>query len=164
MQDDVIRTQVFVPQDAAFGISPGDKTIIHVPEIPGRVFTGTVTRMSDSLQPGTRTLLAEIDVPNTDGLLEPGIYCTVELQIPSKTASFSVPSEALIFNSDGLQVAVVENGVVHLRKISVARDLGTTIEVNDGLKPGDKVIRNPPVQLVEGTKVSVAAAPVKPAR
>ncbi|UXN58625.1 efflux RND transporter periplasmic adaptor subunit [Phyllobacterium zundukense] len=109
-------------------------------------------------------MLTEIDVTNTDRLLEPGIYCTVELQIPSKVASFSVPSDALIFNSDGLQVAVVDNGIVHLRKISVARDLGTTIEVNSGLKSGDKVVRNPPVQLVEGTEVSGAAAPVTPAR
>jgi RND family efflux transporter MFP subunit len=160
MQADVIRTQVFVPQDAAFGVSPGDKASIEVPEIPGRIFSGTVTRIADSLQPGTRTLLTEIDVPNPDGLLTPGIYCTVQLQVPLKSPSLSVPSDALIFNADGLQVAVVEGGIVHIRKISVVRDLGTTIEIADGLKQGDVVIRNPPVQLAEGSKVRVDAGPI----
>lgn len=163
MQGDVIRTQVFVPQDEAFGVSPGDKASIEVPETPGRIFSGTVTRIADSLQPGTRTLLTEIDVPNPDGLLTPGIYCTVQLQIPRKTPSLSVPADALIFNADGLQVAVVEDGIVHIRKVSVARDLGTIIEVKDGLKQGDKVIRNPPVQLVEGSKVRVNTETVAPA-
>ena len=108
-------------------------------------------------------MLTEIDVPNPDGLLTPGIYCTVQLQIPRKTPSLSVPADALIFNANGLQVAVVEDGIVHIRKVSVARDLGTTIEVKDGLKQGDKVIRNPPVQLVEGSKVRVNTETVAPA-
>ena len=97
-------------------------------------FRGKVTRIADALQPGTRTLLTEIDVPNPDGALSPGIYCTVELQIPRKMPSLIVPADAIIFNKGGLQVAVVENGVVHLRKITVARDLGTQIEVRDGVE------------------------------
>ena len=98
---------------------------MHVPEMPDRSFPGTVTRIADALQPGTRTLLTEIDIPNPDGVLSPGIYCTVELHIPRKTPSLIVPADAIIFNSNGVQVAVVENGVAHIRKISVARDLGT---------------------------------------
>ena len=152
----VIRTQVFVPQDQAFGLAPGVKAMLQVPEIPGRTFPGTVTRIADALQPGTRTLLTEIDIPNPDGALTPGIYCTVELQIPRKTPSFSVSADAIIFNADGLQVAVVENGVAHIRKISVARDLGTEVEVRDGVKQGDLVILNPPVELVDGSKVQVS--------
>ena len=162
MQGNIIRAQVFVPQDEAFGLAPGVKATLQVPEIPGRTFPGTVTRIADALQPGTRTLLTEIDIPNPDGALTPGTYCTVELQIPRKTPSFSVSADAIIFNADGLQVAVVENGVAHIRKISVARDLGTTVEVRDGVKQGDLVILNPPVELVEGSKVQVspeAAAP-----
>ena len=115
-----------------------------------------MTRIADALQPGTRTLLTEIDIPNPDGVLTPGIYCTVELQIPRKTPSFSVSADAVIFNADGLQVAVVENGVAHIRKISVERDLGTEVEVRDGVKQGDLVILNPPVELVEGSKVQVS--------
>jgi RND family efflux transporter MFP subunit len=153
MQSNVIRTQVFVPQEQAFGVSPGVKAVVRVPEIPDRTFPGKVTRIADALQPGTRTLLTEIDVPNPDGALAVGIYCTVELQIPRKTPSLLVPADAIIFNRDGVQVAVVENGVAHIRKVSVARDLGTAVEVRDGVKQGDQVILNPSVNLVDGSKV-----------
>ena len=146
-----------MPQDHAFGLVPGVKATLEVPEIPGRTFPGTVTRIAEALQPGTRTLLTEIDIPNPDGALTPGTYVTVELQIPRKTPSFSVPADAIIFNSDGLQVAVVENGVAHIRKISVARDLGKEIEVRDGVRQGDLVILNPSVELAEGSKVQVGA-------
>ncbi|MGY3291967.1 RND family efflux transporter MFP subunit [Bradyrhizobium sp. LM3.6] len=74
MHSDVVRTQVFVPQDEAFGVGPGVDAEIRVPEIPGRTFAGKVTRIATALQPGSRTLLTEIDVPNPDGLLSPGIY------------------------------------------------------------------------------------------
>lgn len=162
MQGDVIRAQVFVPQDQAFGLTPGVKAVLQVPEIPSRSFPGTVTRIADALAPGTRTLLTEIDIPNPDGVLTPGTYCTVELQIPRKTPSFSVSADAIIFNADGLQVAVVENGIAHIRKISVARDLGTEVEVRDGVKQGDLVILNPPVELAEGSKVQISPAAVGP--
>jgi RND family efflux transporter MFP subunit len=162
MQSNVIRTQVFVPQDQAFGLKPGVDAVVHVPEIPDRTFPGKVTRIADALQPGTRTLLTEIDIPNPDSVLTPGIYCTIELQIPRKTPSLSVPADAIIFNRDGLQVAVVENGLAHIRKISVARDLGTEVEARDGVKPGDQVILNPSVDLVEGSKVQVRAGSAGP--
>jgi RND family efflux transporter MFP subunit len=155
MQSNVIRTQVYVPQDQAFGLRPGVDAVVRVSEIPDRTFPGKVTRIADALQPGTRTLLTEIDIPNPDGILTPGIYCTIELHIPRKTPGLSVPADAIIFNRDGLQVAVVEDGVVHIRKISVARDLGKEVEARDGVKPGDQVILNPSVDLVEGSKVRV---------
>ena len=72
MQSNVIRIQVYVPQDEAFGVAPGVDAVVRVPEIPDRDFPGTVTRIADALQPGTRTLLTEIDVPNPDGALPPG--------------------------------------------------------------------------------------------
>jgi RND family efflux transporter MFP subunit len=153
MHSHIVRTQVFVPQDQAFGLAPGVKAVVRVPEMPDRTFPGEVTRIADALQQGTRTLLAEIDVPNPDGALTPGIYCTVELQIPRKTPSLLVPANAIIFNRDGLQVAVVQNGVAHIQKISVARDLGTQVEVHDGVKAGDQVILNPTVDLMDGTQV-----------
>jgi RND family efflux transporter MFP subunit len=156
MQSNVIRTQVFVPQDQAFGLGPGVEAVVRVPEIPNRTFPGKVTRIAEALQPGTRTMLTEIDIPNPDGALAVGIYCLVELHIPRKTSSLLVPAEAIIFNPDGLQVAVVENGVANIRKVSVARDLGTTVEVSDGVKAGDQVILNPAVDLVEGSKVSTS--------
>src|SRR5882757_298280 len=159
MKGNVIRTQVFVPQDEAFGLQPGVPAVVHVPEMPDRSFPGTVTRIADALQPGSRTLLTEIDIPNPDGVLAAGIYCTVELHIPRKVPSLSIPAGAIIFNADGVQVAVVENGVARLRKITVARDLGTAVEALGGVKPGDQVILNPSVDLVDGAKVQVAANP-----
>ena len=155
MHSDVIRIQLYVPQDEAFGLSPGVAAVVRVPEIPGRSFPGTVTRIATALQPGTRTLLTEIDVPNSDQALTPGIYCTVELQIPRKTPSLIVPSEAIIFNREGLSVAVIENGVAHIRKITEVRDLGTVVEVSEGVKDGDQVILNPPVDLTDGHKVTI---------
>ena len=155
MHPDVIRTQLYVPQDAAFGVAPGVDAVVHVPEIPNRSFPGKVTRIASALQPGSRTLLTEVDVPNPDGALSPGIYCTVELFIPRKTPSMIIPADAVVFDENGQHVAVVENGTVHLQKIVVARDFGTEVEVHDGVKPGDQVILNPMVNLAEGSKVAV---------
>jgi RND family efflux transporter MFP subunit len=152
-KSDVMRIQLYVPQDAAFGVAAGVAAVVRIPEIPDRTFPGTVTMTADALQPGTRTLLTEIDVPNPDGILSPGMYCTVELQIPRKTPALIVPAEAIIFNADGLQVAVVENGIAHIRKVDLARDLGTTVEVRDGVKDGDEVVLNPPVDLADGGRV-----------
>jgi RND family efflux transporter MFP subunit len=154
MHPDVIRTQVFVPQDEAFGLGPGVDAVIRVPEIPDRTFPGKVTRIASALQPGSRTLLTEIDVPNPDGALSPGIYCTVELLIPRKTPSMIVPADAVVFDRSGVHVAVVENGAAHLQKITIARDFGTYVEVHDGVKPGDQVILNPMIDLAEGSKVT----------
>ena len=153
MQQDVIRVWVYVPQDAAFGVAPGVEAIVRVPELPDRDFSGTVTRIADALQPGTRTLLTEIDIPNPDGALTPGTYCMIELQIPRKTPSLLVPADAIIFNRNGMQVAVANNGKVEIRKVKVKRDLGTRVEVDSGVKAGDQVILNPPVTLVDGSKV-----------
>ena len=108
----MIRTQVYVPQDQAFGVAPGVEAVVRVPELPDRSFPGKVTRIADALEPTTRTLLTEIDVPNPDGALPSGIYCAVELHIPRKAPGLIVPADAIVFNADGLRVAVVDKGIV----------------------------------------------------
>jgi RND family efflux transporter MFP subunit len=155
MRSDVVRVQLYVPQSEAIGLAPGVDAVFRVPEIPDRTFPGKVTRTADALQPGTRTLLTEVDVPNPDGALSAGIYGTVELHVPRKSPSFSVPAEAIIFDRNGMQVAVAHDGRAKIRKIGVTRDLGTRVEVNTGVKAGDRVILNPPVNLVDGSKVEV---------
>jgi RND family efflux transporter MFP subunit len=155
MQQDVIRVWAYVPQDAAFGVVPAVAATVRVPELPDREFAGKVTRIADALQSGTRTLLTEIDIPNSDGALKTGIYCTIELHIPRKTPSLLVPADAIIFNRNGMQVAVVNNGKAEIRKVEVKRDLGTRVEVDSGVKAGDQVILNPPVTLADGSKVQV---------
>lgn len=159
MHSNVIRIQLYVPQDEAFGVEPGVKAVVHVPEIPNRDFPGTVTRIARALQPGSRTLLTEIDVPNSDGALSPGIYCRVDLHIPRKTPSFVVPADAIIFNENGLHVAVVKDGSVNLQKISIARDFGKQVEVREGVAAGDLVVLNPSVDLANGSKVAPQPRP-----
>jgi RND family efflux transporter MFP subunit len=162
MHSNVIRVQLYVPQDEAFGVAPGVDAVVHVPEIPDRSFPGKVTRIASALQPGSRTLLTEIDVPNPDDALSPGIYCTVELHIPRRTPSLVVPADAVVFDQDGLHVAVVENGAVHLQNILIARDFGKEVEVREGVKPGDQVILNPMVNLADGSKVAPQKPPAEP--
>ena len=157
MQDNVIRVWVYVPQDSAFGVTPGIDAVVRVPELPDREFPGKVTRIADALQSGTRTLLTEIDLTNPDGALAPGIYCTVELHIPRKTPSLLVPADAINFNRNGMQVAVVNDGKAELRKVKVKRDLGTRVELDSGIRAGDQVILNPPVTLADGSKVQPRA-------
>jgi RND family efflux transporter MFP subunit len=159
MNDDVLRIQLYVPQDQAFGVAPGVEAVVRVPELPGREFPGTVTRIADALQPGTRTLLTEVDVPNPDHALPAGVYCTVELKIPRKTPSLIVPAAAIVFNADGLSVMVIEDGVARVRQVTESRDFGTTVELSAGVKDGDQVILNPPVDLTDGHKVTVRQGP-----
>jgi RND family efflux transporter MFP subunit len=163
MQRDVIRVFVYVPQDAAFGVAPGVDAIVRVPEIPNREFPGKVTRIADALQSGTRTLLTEIDIPNPDDTLAPGVYCTVEFKIPRQTPSFVVPAEAIIFNRNGLQVAVVNGGKAEIRRLGVTRDFGTWVEADTGVTTGEQVILNPPVTLGDGGKVQIRSHATAPA-
>jgi RND family efflux transporter MFP subunit len=158
---DVIRVWVYVPQDDAFGVKPGIEAVIRVPAMPNLTFHGKVTRIADALQPGTRTLLTEVDVPNRDGALQPGVYCTVELKIPRQSPALIVPASAIIFNQNGMQVALVKSGVAHLHKIAITADYGTEVEINSGVKNGDQVILQPPVSLADGDKVQIIPEPPK---
>jgi RND family efflux transporter MFP subunit len=163
-QSDVMRIRLYVPQDAAIGVKPGIDAVVRVPEIPDRRFTGKVTRIADAQDPATRTLMTEIDVRNPDGELSPGVYCTVELKVPRRTPSLIVPAGAIVFDRDGLHVLVIDDGLVHSRKITEIRDLGTEVEVSEGVKEGDQVVLSPPVDLEDGNKIQVRATPAaKPA-
>ena len=90
------------------------------------------------------------------------MYCTIDLHIPRKVPSLIVPADAIIFNRDGVQVAVVQDGVARLRKVTIARDLGTTVEVRDGVKAGDQVMLNPSVDLADGSKVQAPTTAQNP--
>jgi RND family efflux transporter MFP subunit len=157
-QTDKIRVQSYVPQDQAYGVAPGVGVIVRVPELPGRAFPGKITRISEALLQGTRTLLAEADVPNPDGALKAGAYCRMELHIPRKSPAMIVPAEAVIFNRNGQQVAVVKDGKTEIRKIDVTRDFGSTVEADTGVQAGDKVVLNPMVDISDGQKVKIAEA------
>jgi RND family efflux transporter MFP subunit len=161
VRSDVLRIQIYVPQDSAFGIKDGASAEVRVPEIPSRGFQGKVARNAKSLQPGTRTLLTEVDVDNADGTLMPGLYCTVRLAIPRPQPVITVPAQAVIFSKDGLSVAVDEDGIVRLRHLDVLADQGAEVEVRAGLNPNDQIILNPPIGATDGMRVTTTDATEK---
>ena len=155
-RDNIVRVQINVPQSGAMGVKDGLQAKVRVPELPDRTFAGTVARSAVALVQSSRTMQAEVDVPNTDGTLHPGLYVTVEIEIPRTAPGITIPSEALIFNGQGLRVATVgQGGVVHMRDVSIYRDFGTKLELRSGLDGGETVVLSPPVTLEDGGRVKL---------
>jgi RND family efflux transporter MFP subunit len=164
-QTGTLRTYVNVPQSNASSIHAGQKALVSVTNLPGRTFTGTIARTSDSLDPSSRTLLVEVQVPNPDGALMPGMYAQVDFSNSRANAPLLVPAEALMVRADGTQIAVVgPDSTVHLQKIVIGRDYGDRLEVLQGLKVGDRIIANPDDNAREGVKVDAVEAAAKPSR
>lgn len=149
-RNDVLRVQLYVPQQDYFGLKDGQDATVTVPELPGQTFHGRVARNASALAAGTRTLLTEVDVDNKDGTLTAGLYGIVHLEEPRVTPVILVPSEAVIFNKNGLSAAVLEDGHIHVHDLDLQADDGAQVEVRAGLKPGDKIVLSPPVNLTEG--------------
>lgn len=155
-QVDPIRVFVSVPQAYAYLMKVGTLAAVELQEMPGQKFTGKIARTADAIDPGTRTLLTEVDVPNRDGRLLPGAYAQVHFQIDDRVQRYTVPVNAMLFRSQGAQVAVVGgDGKVQLRKITIGRDYGASLEVIEGVEPGDKIIINPSDSLESGQKVNI---------
>jgi RND family efflux transporter MFP subunit len=154
----VLRVQVYVPQNAVFGVSDGAQAQVSVPEMPGRTFHGTIARNANALQSSTRTRLTEVDVDNADGTLFAGLYCIVRFAVPRTSGAIVIPSEAIVFDRNGISAAVFDNGVARLRHLDIAVDEGAQVEVRAGLNAGDRVILNPPVNLADGMRVQSADA------
>jgi len=156
--DDVVRVAVDVPQSGAIGVVDGLEAKVHVPELPDRVFEGKVARSSNALALGSRTMQAEADVPNPDGTLRPGLYVTVDIGIPRTAPGVVIPAEAIMFNGQGLRVAVVQpDGTVRMQDVTIYRDFGTSVELHAGLKGGEIVVLSPPVELADGNHVKTQA-------
>ena len=150
---DVLRVQVYVPQADYFGLKDGDRATVTVPELPNHTFEGRVARNAQALAPGTRTLLTEVDVDNGDGVLAAGLYGIVHLQERRAEPVVMLPSEAVIFNANGLSAATVVDGKVVLHKLNLAADDGAEVEVRAGINDGDHVIVSPPVNVADGMQV-----------
>ncbi|MBV8907221.1 MAG: efflux RND transporter periplasmic adaptor subunit [Acidobacteriia bacterium] len=165
-QTGTLRTYVDVPQSYEGSVRVGQPALLSVPNLPGRHFPGTVTRTSNSLDPSSRTMLVEVQVPNHDGALLPGMYARVDLSGPRAGAAVLVPGDSVIIRADGTQVAVVDSShTVHLQKVEIGRDYGDRLEVVNGLHPGDTIIANPGDSAKDGAVVNpVAATPSKPKR
>jgi len=153
-RDDVLRVSVNVPQNAAVGVTPGVPASIAIPQLPARTFTGKVERSSVALLASSRTLTTQVDVPNPDGALRAGLYAYVTLQIPRTKTTVSLPAEALVFNQRGTQVAIArEDGTATWTTVHIVRDLGTAVEVDQGLEGRERIVLSPPADLRDGARI-----------
>jgi RND family efflux transporter MFP subunit len=162
-QTAVLRTYINLPQAYAAAVHVGQPAKLTIPGLPGRQFAGTVARTSNALDPASRTLLTEVQVPNPDGALMPGMYAMVDLNTPRIDPPLLIPGDALVTRADGPQVAVVgPDGIVHFRKLGLGRDYGDRIEVVSGLQEGQTVAINPSDVIREGAKVKAIPLSEKP--
>ena len=153
-QTGTLRTYVNVPQSDVNAVHVGQAATLTVSHFPGRSFRGTVTRAANALDPATRTMLVEVDVPNADGALLPGTYAEVDLSGSRVNPPFVVPAAAIIFRTDGAQVAVVQpDRTVHLQKITVGRDYGDRVEIVQGLEEGTVIVAAPGDAAREGARI-----------
>jgi len=151
-----IRVYVDVPEIYAPSVRHGVSAAIELPSFPGQRFTGIVARSADAIDPATRTLRTEIDVPNRDGKLFPGSYAQVHFGVNVPAIRLSVPVNALLFRAEGPRAAVVgADGKVRLKPVTIGRDYGTEIEILGGLDPGEMIVLNPSDSLEEGQVVNV---------
>jgi len=154
---DPLRVFTNVPQAYSPAITTGMQAYITLPEIAGQKFRGTVARTADAIDPATRTLLTEVDVPNKDGRLLRGSFGEVHFAPKINTAKVTVPVNAMLFRQEGAQLAVVgPDNKVHLRPITIGRDYGTNLEILGGVSVEDRIIINPSDSLEDGQKVNVA--------
>jgi RND family efflux transporter MFP subunit len=161
-QTDPIRVYVSVPETYAPAVHPGLDAHLVLTEYPGQEFHGRVVRTAEAIDPGTRTLRTEVDVPNGDGRLLPGGYAQVHLAVSMPGVGLEVPVNALLFRSEGLRAVVVDAGHrTHLRPLTIGRDYGISLEVLSGLKADEWIVLNPADSLEEGQEVRVkeVAAP-----
>jgi RND family efflux transporter MFP subunit len=153
-----LRIYVAVPEVYSRSAVPGALAGLTLDEYPGELFHGILVRNSNAIDAVSRTLLVEIDADNSSGRLMPGAYVQIHLKLPADSRSVTVPSNALIFRKEGLQVAVVRNGKAELVPVSPGRDYGDSMEIVAGLQPQDDVILSPSDSLITGNPVQVGNA------
>jgi len=154
-----LRVYINVPENMAQDVSVGANTELKFNEFPGREFAGKVVRTAGAIDPSSRTLLTEVDVPNESGELFPGAYTQVRLVTGGNNRSVLIAANTLLFRSEGAAVGIVnQDNVVELRKIKIGRDLGNQLEVTQGLTLDDRIIVNPSDSLAAGQKVKVRSA------
>jgi RND family efflux transporter MFP subunit len=153
-----LRIYVAVPEVYSRCAISGASAGVTLDEYPGETFHGILVRNSNSIDAASRTLLVEVDADNSTGRLMPGAYVQIHLRLPADSRSVTVPSNALIFRKEGLQVAVVRNGKAELVSVTPGHDYGDSMEILAGLRPQDDVILSPSDSLITGTPVQVGNA------
>jgi membrane fusion protein, multidrug efflux system len=155
-----LRIYVSVPQADTARIHPGQTVSLTVPEYPGRSFQAAVIDTSGAIGTQSGALTVEAQIDNADGALKPGDYAQATFALPAEAGALSLPASALMLRHSGMEVAVVgPDHRVRMRPVTIARDLGTTVDIATGLTPGEAVVDNPPDSLVNGEQVRVEGGP-----
>jgi RND family efflux transporter MFP subunit len=152
-----MRIYVQVPQQLSADIHHGLTADLHLPQYPNKTFKATVATTSNAINTSARTLLVELHADNPDGLLQPGAYAEVNFELPSDPDVVHIPTSAMLFRENGLEVATIGPGDrIELKSITLGRNLGTEVEVVKGLSPSDRVVNGPPDSLAAGDLVHIA--------
>jgi RND family efflux transporter MFP subunit len=158
-QVDLLRVQAAVPQSSALQMRLGDPVRVVVPEKRGQAFEAKVTRTAGAVDPSSRSLLVEIELPNPDSQLLPGVYAQIHFQTSSEQANLVVPAKTVLMRSSGPHVVIVSSdGAVRVQKVVLGRDSGTEVEVLSGLTGDERLVVNPSDDLRDGLIVGVAEA------
>jgi RND family efflux transporter MFP subunit len=152
-----LRVFVAIPEVYSSAAKNGATAALTLDEFPGEVFQGTIVRNANAFDAVSRTLLTEVDVENPMGRLRPGAYVFVHFKVPESTKSVVIPSNALLFRKEGLQVGVVRGGKAELVSVRMGRDYGNSAEIVAGLDTIDEVITSPPDSLTNGVPVKIAS-------
>jgi RND family efflux transporter MFP subunit len=162
-QVDPLRLYVYVPQAYAGQINVGDSVTVRLAERGGEQYRGSVARTARAIDTATRTMQVEIRIPNPGNTLITGSYVQVTLPINVDAHALVVPTNVLLFRSDGTRIALVDSGGrVHLALVKLGTDFGTSVEVLSGLNAGDRLIVNPADSLADGDVVTLPAEPAHP--
>lgn len=156
---DILRAYVYVPQVYSAAVKENSAAYLVFAERPGQRFEGKVSHIAGAIDPASRTLLTEVQIPNADGSLFPGAFVSVHLNLALKNSAVVIPVNTMLFRAQGTQVGVVDaQGRVHLKNVKVGHDFGTTVEIVEGLEKDDRVVLNPSDSLADGQKVEVQKA------
>ncbi|HEY3597160.1 MAG TPA: efflux RND transporter periplasmic adaptor subunit [Paraburkholderia sp.] len=159
-----LRVYVQVPQNYAPIVHNGTTAMLTVPAYPDQQFAARVVASADSVNATTGSTLVQLLVDNSDGKLLPGGFASLQFKLPVQPHALRVPASALVFDSHGLRLATLGAGDhVVFKKVTIARDLGDTVEIGSGLAPGDRVIDTPPDGLADGDTVEIATSDKKAA-
>lgn len=158
-----LRVFVAVPEAYSSVVRDGGTATLTLDEFPGQSFEGRIARNASAIDPASRTLNVEVDVPNPTGKLLPGAYAIVHFKVPTAAANLTIPSNTLLFRAQGMQVAVVRDGKVQLVPVKISQDHGATVDVASGLSPQDAIMLDPSDSLQTGQQVKVVKE-VSPAK
>ena len=159
-----LRAYVNVPQDYSRNAKPGLIADLTFPDLPGKRIPGKLVSTSDAIDPSSRTLLVQFEVDNANGELLPGAYAALHLKLPAGSSSYIVPATSLMFRSEGLRLATVNDNKAALLPVTVGRDFGTEVEIISGLTGNELIILNPLDSLLPGQQVRISQSTAGVAR